>query len=254
MAIRHLTAAAVAATLSLSLVACGGSAEPEAASAPASTPTPTPIAQDWDDDFDWRWSQIDNETRDTVCNLTSGSLAQFQADWGVDEEWPEARIAAWYENARATDYCQQSGQRVWESMSKDDREWLCWMTDDGSEPDYEYHYEWSESDVDAAAEYGNSGNRCARLLTAKEEREAKQERQDERQRKIDAVGDTSLTDDQAVAVYDAVCEYLTAPGAEGDIIALGEAGINALPPGSTPQQQWDASVAAGYMLGIGACR
>lgn len=212
MAIRHLTAAAVAATLSLSLVACGGSAEPEA------NPTPTssaPASTLLDRRADPRelalglWKEMSDSDQEEVCGLlTSGDRGQVVRQFVYDESYSVSQDFL----DVATTVC-DSRARTAEAME------------------------------------AIAADEAADKAAAKRQRQAA-----ERERKIDAVGDTSLTDDQAVAVYDAVCEYLNTPGAEGDIIALGEAGINALPPGSTPQQQWDASVAAGYLLGSGACR
>ena len=66
--------------------------------------------------------------------------------------------------------------------------------------------------------------------------------------------DSSLTDRQKVSVFDAVCDYLSTPGADDNLVVLSETAEGALPRNPTPQQRFDASVAAGWLLGSGACR
>ena len=91
MAIRHLGAAAVAATLSL--VACGGTAEPEPEAAETgfvtaeANPTPTPTSDPtWDAWGDVLWSSQDWEAQNVICALLlSGNEDALIEYWTTED-------------------------------------------------------------------------------------------------------------------------------------------------------------------------
>lgn len=148
---------------------------------------------------------------------------------------------------------EQQALSKWKGLSENAQRNVCSALASSTKDDVASRFAHTETDEVAALFVDQAATVCdARARAA--EREAQQQAERERQYKIDAMlSDSSLTRDQKVAVYDAACEYLTTPG-EADLWELGEIAIAALPPGSTPQQQFDASTSAGYLLGTSGCR
>lgn len=247
--------------MALSIAACGGSA-PEADITDADLVS----AQA-------NWDRSGSLERDQACGFSDCDWPPMgkNADERVQQALVVVRETECAERATADEEREKRNDESlrardkWAGLQQRDQDSICASLAEGDEDGVRQRFTRTENEETADRFIAIAMTVCeARASTAeseeaeqeeREQREAQAAAQRERQRKIDVmISDSSLTDDQKVAVYDAVCEYLTTPGADGDLLVLSETAEAALPADATPQQVFDASVAAGYLMGISECR